>query len=1034
MLDTLHIPYGTTRQSRKHCISSANGSPLNCLGSVNLKIFFEGRVTSINALVTDDLQENLLISWKDLQRMHILPEDFPHVMQQSANALHTSSPESLDDLLSEFQDVFNEETVTPMAGDPMHIHIRKDRDGYRPLRTKIARKTPKHFQKEAEKLIQHFVDSGVIVKVPANENVEWCSPGFFVPKPNGKVRLVVDYRQINKFIDRPVHPFPSCRDILHNIKSDSRWFLKFDAAWGYYQMPLDEESSRLTTFLVESGRYRFTRVPLGLNPSSDYFCERSDLAFDTVTDLLKIVDDGLIQAPTKQDLLKNFRHVLECCRKYNLTLSKSKVQMGESVLFAGYEITKDGVKPDQKKTDGIRKFPVPTNISELRSFLGLVNQLGIFIPDLAHLTQDLRGLLRKNVAYLWLPEHQEAFEKIKDILCSPMLIKPFSSDLTSTLLTDASRLHGLGYALIQRNKENTSLSLVQCGSRSLNSAETRYSTTELECLAIYYAIKDCSFYLQGIPFTVVTDHKPLLGTFKKPLSEIENARLLRFREKLTNFDFAVEYAEGKSHLIADALSRAPVFDPPEAEEISTHAVHTKLASDPCLQFLYEDAAKDKQYQSIVKALIDGKTPSCLPPGHPAHQFRSLWDDLSVYDDILLVLNDSRLVVPKDSRPQILEKLHASHSGISKTRQLAKQLYYWPGISTAIQNMIEDCDECQTLRPSQHEIAEEHPPADRPMHSVSLDLFENAGKHFLVMVDRYSYFIWVQPLNSLSTTTVTNILDRWFLDYGYPFIIISDNGPQFRGEFRDYCEKHNIIHSPSSPYNPRSNGLAEAAVKSAKTLLLKSDNFKDFQNRLLEWRNVPLSNSNMSPAQLFFSRRQRTCLPSVPPPSLPTPPTTDNSILKPLSVGDVVRVQHPSLGTWGDRGQVINIRDSGLSYDVKLDNGDILHRGRRLLKQDAAAARSSTPLTPSADPQRAGQPSATPQLRASLSTHDSPTLDTAGQPPPSDSQPARSSQNADQSQRSIASTPPSAPLAQPIPPILRRGTRNRRQKKIFDPSH
>ena len=140
----------------------------------------------------------------------------------------------------------------------------------------------------------------------------------------------------------------------------------------------------------------------------------------------------------------------------------------------------------------------PENISELRSFLGLANQLGIFIPDLAHLTTELGQLLKKNVAYLWLPEHEKAFTQIKEMLTSPMLIKPFDVDKSSELLTDASRLFGLGFALLQKDPESDKHALIQCGSRSLNSAESRYSTSELECLAIYHAIKECKFYLQGV--------------------------------------------------------------------------------------------------------------------------------------------------------------------------------------------------------------------------------------------------------------------------------------------------------------------------------------------------------------------------------------------------------------------------------------------------------------------------------------------------------------------------------------------------------
>ena len=178
-------------------------------------------------------------------------------------------------------------------------------------------------------------------------------------RSEAKRRCKVGHKHLNQSIDRPVHPFNACKDILRGIKSDSRWFLKFDAAQGYHQIPLDKESSRLTTFLVESGRYRYTCAPMGLNPSLDHFCSRSDEAFSSVEDLLKIVNNGLLQAPTLPDLLKGFRQVLECCRRYNLTLSRPKLQIGQSVIFAGYEISKDGVKPEAHKTCLLYTSPSP---------------------------------------------------------------------------------------------------------------------------------------------------------------------------------------------------------------------------------------------------------------------------------------------------------------------------------------------------------------------------------------------------------------------------------------------------------------------------------------------------------------------------------------------------------------------------------------------------------------------------------------------------------------------------------------------------
>ena len=441
--------------------------------------------------------------------------------------------------------------------------------------------------------------------------------------------------------------------------------------------------------------------------------------------------------------------------------------------------------------------------------------------------------------------------------------------------------------------------------------------------------------MSGCDFTVLTDHRPLLGVFRKPLAEIENARLLRFREKLTDFSFEIDYVPGKSHLIADALSRAPIFEPPEAEEISVNAaLSSQLASDPSLQQFYDAAVDDPSYSAVVKALIDGKSPAVLPPSHPARTFKSIWNDLSVKDEILLIYHDSRLVVPSSCRKKVLSNLHASHSGISKTRQLARNLYYWPGMSAAIQIMIENCEECQTLRPSQSDEIIFHPPAEEPMHSCSADLFECKGHHYLAMVDRYSYFIWVKELRRLGTDAVISALEGWFKDLGYPFIMISDGGPQFREEFKEFCRNNFIIHSPSSAYNPRSNGLAESAVKAAKYLLLKSATFAEFEERLFAWRNTPTSGSTFSPAEKFYNRRQRSHLfPSIPSLSLPAPaPLSHISRLPVLHVGDPVLLQHPISKLWNETGVIESVNPSTLSFFVRRGDGSTVSRGRRLLRK------------------------------------------------------------------------------------------------------
>ena len=338
------------------------------------------------------------------------------------------------------------------------------------------------------------------------------------------------------------------------------------------------------------------------------------------------------------------------------------------------------------------------------------------MPDYAHLTTQLRGLLKKDVAFQWLPDHEAGFTKIKQCLTSSLIVKPFDPALPTELLTDASRLKGIGYALLQRHADGTPR-LIQCGSRSLTGAESRYATNELECLAIQQAIEDSRYYLQGCKFVVLTDHRPLVGTFEKPLGEIQNARLLRFREKLASYTFEVIWTPGKTHYIADALSRAPVFDPVEEENECNMLVGLTgtAASDKVYESLSETAAADQTYQQVLEALLQGKRPRDLPPTHPAKLYSNVWEDLSVQGK-LLVVDGRRIVVPFSSRREILNALHFSHCGIVKTKKLARDSFYWPGLTNDIKQLVENCEQCQQIRPSQQQDVLQHFPAPPRSHA------------------------------------------------------------------------------------------------------------------------------------------------------------------------------------------------------------------------------------------------------------------------------------------------------------------------------
>ena len=601
---------------------------------------------------------------------------------------------------------------------------------------------------------------------------------------------------------------PSVQDIVQSIPAGSRFFAKMDAIHGYFQLSVEEESSKITTFLLPSGRYRYLRAPMGLSSSSDEWCRQSDRAIEGLPFTRKIVDDILIWADSMPSLIERIRIVAKRCQEMNIILSKKKFQIGSELPFAGLIVSANGISPDPDRTKALSEFPVPKDVTGVRSFLGLANQLSGFVPDFAHMTVALRGLTGKNASFIWLEEHQREFDMVRKLLTSSMVVTHFDPKLPVTVLTDASRLYGLGYAMGHFIKDQ--FKLVTCGSKSLTPTQQRYSTIELECLAVHFAVSKCSFYLKGAEsFTVATDHRPLEGIFKKDLFEIPNPRLQRIREKLVEYNMTVKWVPGKSHFIADALSRAPLFSPPvpDEEEFTIDTARSCLTQvvekNNELKLILDSL--DSDYVQFRKDVMTGSFSSVY-----SNQMKSVFDQLSV-DDELVYLDGNRIVLPNGAIKQVLALLHTSHAGINRTYEMARSLYFWPGMLNDVKQLVEGCMTCRKHRPSLP-VNKRTTPAPSsymgpPMGHVGVDLFDFGGNKFLVCVDQWSGYPLYQKLTSTTTSSVLKTLSSWFNVLGWPRSIRSDGGPQFRGEFSSFCEKNKIKHELSSPYNPRSNGLA-----------------------------------------------------------------------------------------------------------------------------------------------------------------------------------------------------------------------------------
>ena len=438
------------------------------------------------------------------------------------------------------------------------------------------------------------------------------------------------------------------------------------------------------------------------------------------------------------------------------------------------------------------------------------------------------------------------------------------------------------------------------------------------------------------------------------------------------YNFTVSWLAGKHNLIADALSRYPLLnEDPEINE-------DKEILIPCftsvqfltqinpnieinLQELVANASND--YKQLLHSIRNSHT----SPNNPASkQYKKEFEHLSICNKIpdLILYKGNRILIPQNYIRKILNWLHFGHNGKDKTISLAKQLYYWQTMNNDIDQMIKKCPSCQELRPSLQKLPmlqEQTFKESRPMESVSTDLFLHAGKDYLVLVDRYSDYIFCSDaLSKTNTSTILNVLIKWFQLFGYPSVIRSDGGPQFRSEFDNFCASKNITHELTSPYNPQSNGLAENAVKQAKHLLIKSlENKENFQEALSFYRNVPNA-SGYSPAELLFGRRQKLPIPTLSEHHDPINmkvAIANRDLLReraknnynkharsqtPLSIGDKVLIQDTDTHRWCYSGYIRSVRPDNISFEIELPTGQVIIRGRRFLKPHPVPDISDTP--------------------------------------------------------------------------------------------
>jgi transposase InsO family protein len=546
----------------------------------------------------------------------------------------------------------------------------------------------------------------------------------------------------------------------------------------------------------------------------------------------------------------------------HITLNEKCEFSKTEIKFAGHVISSAGIKPDPDKVSAIIKMAAPTNVSELRCFLGMVNQMSKFCNDLAQLAAPLYALLAKDNAWTWEAMQQICFADVKQSITSAPVLALYDANKPIIICADSSS-YGLG-AVLKQQQSDGSWRPVFYASRSLSEVERRYAQVEKEGLAVTWSCERFAEFITGTRFVIHTDHKPLITLFSasKTLDSIP-PRLQRFRIRLMRFDFSIVYVPGKQLNTADALSRFPQPVTPSANEsaqVVEQFVDMVTGSLPLTDTVLKDIKLATSADPTLRDVIT-YSQSTWPEKHTLPvKLQAFWhscDCITVKDDILLL--DSRIIIPEALRQRVSAALHAGHLGIDKCRQKARTAVWWPKISQDIEQYVKACPVCSHL---QHEVREPLLPSelpDIPWQKVATDLFMLNDKIYLLVVDYFSRYIEVLQLKSQTAEAVINALKAIFARHGITMVCISDNGPCYAAEaFKDSVKNYGITHVTSSPRYAQANGAAERAVQTVKALLRKAN---DPYLALLSYRTTPVFNG-LSPAQLLMGRQLRSTVPTI----------------------------------------------------------------------------------------------------------------------------------------------------------------------------